>query len=157
MKSLCFLHLHYRAAHTYRILDIMTSLDKQTNEIEKITCDIHVVQKTLTSVSRTLERADAVAEEMIFLAASTDPRSSHKVESYRRLRTLRLKFNGTIKTVEKIGIAEKTARDLSTKIEEEIYRSSSDGFRQILVDLKEVQDENDDLASKIDLLSSNLS
>lgn len=134
----------------------MASLDKQTNEIEKITCDIHAVQRTLNSTSRALERADTVAEEMIFLAASTDTYSSHKLESYRRLRTLRLKFIGAIETFEKIGIAEKVARDLATKIGEEMYRSSGHGFRLILEDLKEVKDENDELASKIDSLSSTL-
>lgn len=141
--------LHRRAAYTYRILDIITSLNKQSKEIVKIASDIHSIQRVLNSTTSTLERADAVAEEMIFLAASTDTRSHEKTESYRRLRTLRLQFNETVDTVGRIGQLEKLARDLETKIEEESGRLSAEAFRQISLDLNEIRNENNDLMMKI--------
>ena len=156
MVLLHCIYLLHRAAHTYRILDIMTSLDKQTSEIEKITSDIRAILKTLNSTSSAVERADAVAEEMIFLAASTDSRSRHKIESYRKLRNLRLKFYETIETIEKIGMSEKAARELEIKIEEEAQRSSGNGYRQILLDLKEIKNENYELMSRIESLSTTM-
>jgi Protein of unknown function (DUF812) len=141
--------LHRRAAYTYRILDIITSLNKQSKEIVKIASDIHSIQRVLNSTTSTLERADAVAEEMIFLAAITDIRSHEKTESYRRLRTLRLQFNEAVDTVGRIGQLEKLARDLETKIEEESGRLSAEAFRQISLDLNEIKNENNDLMMKI--------
>lgn len=115
----------------------------------KIASDIHSIQRVLNSTTSTLERADAVAEEMIFLAASTDIRSHEKTESYRRLRTLRLQFNETIDTVGKIGQLEKLGREFEAKIEEETGRLSAVAFRQISLDLNEIQNENKDLMMKI--------
>jgi hypothetical protein len=39
---------------------------KQNKEIEKITMDIRDIQKLINQSSTTLQRADAVAEELIF-------------------------------------------------------------------------------------------
>ena len=140
----CIDSARYRAAYTYRILDIVTSLNKQTKGIQKITSDIHAIQKLYNTTASSLERADAVVEEMVFLSASTKSSTlaAEKIESYRKLYNLRLKFKNTIEMVEKVGQLEKLGRDLETKIEQESSRLYADAFDRISLDLSKIQEEN---------------
>jgi Protein of unknown function (DUF812) len=119
----------------------VTSLNKQTKGIQKITSDIHVIQKLYNTTASSLERADAVVEEMVFLSASTKSSTlaAEKIESYRKLYNLRLKFKNTI---EKVGQLEKLSRELETKIEQENSRLYADAFDRISLDLNKVQEEN---------------
>lgn len=55
-----------RALYTHRIMDITSSIAKQNKEIDKITSDIRDIQKTINQNSSTLQRSDAVTEELIF-------------------------------------------------------------------------------------------
>ena len=112
----------FRASYTHRILDIVSSLDKQTKDIDKITTDIRAIQKTLNITRSALERADTVAEELIFVSASADINDREKADTYRRLKRLRSTFNDSIETVNKIGQLDTIARDLEAKIEEEQRR-----------------------------------
>jgi Protein of unknown function (DUF812) len=122
----------------------VTSLNKQTKGIQKITSDIHVIQKLYNTTASSLERADAVVEEMVFLSASTKSSTlaAEKIESYRKLYNLRLKFKNTIEMVEKVGQLEKLSRDLETKIEQESSRLYADAFDRISLDLSKIQEEN---------------
>ena len=122
----------------------MTSLNKQTKGIQKITSDIHVIQKLYNTTASSLERAAAVVEEMVFLSASTKSSTlaAEKIESYRKLYNLRLKFKNTIEMVEKVGQLEKLSRDLEAKIEQESSRLYADAFDRISLDLSKIQEEN---------------
>jgi Protein of unknown function (DUF812) len=133
----------------------VTSLDKQTKGIQKITSDIHVIQKLYNTTASSLERADAVVEEMVFLSASTKSSTlaAEKIESYRKLYNLRLKFKNTIETVEKVGQLEKLSRDLETRIEQESSRSYADAFDRISFDLSKIQEENRTLLLSINSAS----
>ena len=55
-----------RALYTHRIMDIIASIGKQNKDIAKITGDIRDIQKTINNSTLTLQRADAVAEELIY-------------------------------------------------------------------------------------------
>lgn len=55
-----------RTLYTYRIMDIIASIGKQNKEIDKIVQDIREVQKSINSITNTLQRADAIAEEKIY-------------------------------------------------------------------------------------------
>eukprot|EP01038_Epipyxis_sp_PR26KG_P006336 gene6336-8723_t len=55
-----------RALYTHRIMDITSQIVKQNKDIDKITADIREVQKTINSNTSILQRADAIAEELIF-------------------------------------------------------------------------------------------
>lgn len=55
-----------RSIYTHRIMDIIASIGKQNIEINKITSDIRDIQKSINSSTLTLQRADAVAEELIY-------------------------------------------------------------------------------------------
>lgn len=56
----------HRAMYTHRIMDITNQIVKQNRDIDKITADIRDIQKTINLNSSTLQRADAIAEELIF-------------------------------------------------------------------------------------------
>ena len=123
----------------------MTSLEKQTKEIDKVISDIRIIQKTLNATRSALERADTIAEEMVFSSANSDVTDQVKVESYRRLRKFRSTFNDAIETVSKIGQSDTTARELEAKLAEEQKRISIDNFNQIQFDLNEIRHANDEL------------
>lgn len=55
-----------RTLYTHRIMDIIASIGKQNKDIAKITSDIRDIQKTINNSTLTLQRADAVAEELIY-------------------------------------------------------------------------------------------
>ncbi len=109
-----------RALYTHRILDITASIGimrftflshfsfayccnaaKQNKEIEKITGDIHTLQKTINAATATLSRSDAVTEELIFRAASSDKGVEDPVmlATYKRLKLMRQSFEELIATV----------------------------------------------------------
>lgn len=137
-----------RALYTHRILDITQSIAKQNKEIVKITADIRDLQKTINLNSNTLSRADAIAEELIFKAAS-DTSDSAMVDTYRRLKTLRSSFESVLNALSEIGLIEKQHRDLETKIEVEKGRVATMNFERISSDLQAVQVENQKLLADV--------
>lgn len=138
-----------RALYTHRIMDIIAQITKQKKDIDKITDDIRTIQKTINSTQQAMQRADAVAEELVYSAANASGSDPATVETYRRLRALRAKFDDLIATVGKIGQAEKASRDLETKVDQEINRVSSNNVDRIKADLDSVIKENAQLVAKI--------
>lgn len=138
--------------YTHRIMDITNQIVKQNKDIDKITNDIRDIQKTINLNSSTLQRADAIAEELIF-AAANDRNDPVMVDTYRRLKTLRAKFEDLIGTVSKIGQQEKANRDLETKIDQEQARISSNNFDRIKADLDAIVKENTQLVTQIKVAS----
>lgn len=125
---------------------------KQNKEIVKITSDIRDLQKTINLNSNTLNRADAITEELIFTAAA-DKNDPVMVDTYRRLKQLRSSFEALINTVSSIGQTEKSVRDLETKIDQERGRISSNNYERIQHDLQAVMQENTALMAQIKKLS----
>ena len=74
------------------------------------------------------------------------------VDTYRRLKTLRTKFEELISTVSKIGQQEKLARDLETKIDQEMSRVSANNLDRIQSDLDLILKENTLLVNQLKLL-----
>lgn len=137
-----------RTLYTYRIMDIIASIGKQNVEINKITTDIRDVQKTINSTTSTLQRADAIAEDKIY-GAATDTSDTAMIEAYRQLRNLRAQFEELVTVVNKIGSLDKQAADLETKIEQEKTRVSANNFERIKTDLDQVRVENAQLVAQI--------
>lgn len=75
------------------------------------------------------------------------------VDTYRRLKTLRARFETLVSTVSKIGQQEKQRRDLETKIDQEMSRVSANNFDRIKSDLDAVQQENAGLVQQIKSLT----
>ncbi len=71
------------------------------------------------------------------------------VDTYRRLRALRVNFDNLIDTVTRIGQQEKLGRDLETKIDQETTRVSANNIDRIVTDLQQVQNENAQLLAQI--------
>ena len=71
------------------------------------------------------------------------------VDTYRRLRTMRAKFESLVTTVGKIGQAEKMKNDLETKIDQEMSRVSANNMDRIQSDLDQVQKENAQLLAQV--------
>lgn len=87
---------------------------------------------------------------ILFFQAANGPSSDKAmVDTYRRLRMLRSKFDELIATVSKIGQSEKQCRDYETKIDQESTRVSSQNFERISSDLQQVQAENAQLVAQI--------
>eukprot|EP00604_Paraphysomonas_vestita_P002510 CAMPEP_0174818332 /NCGR_PEP_ID=MMETSP1107-20130205/990_1 /TAXON_ID=36770 /ORGANISM="Paraphysomonas vestita, Strain GFlagA" /LENGTH=616 /DNA_ID=CAMNT_0016030025 /DNA_START=209 /DNA_END=2055 /DNA_ORIENTATION=+ len=138
-----------RTMYTYRIMDIIASIAKQNKDINKITADIRDVQKTINMNMNILSRADAVAEDKIYSAANSSTRTAGMVDAYRNLTSLRGNFELLIDTVNKIGQLDMQARDLETKIDQEVARVSANNFDRIKADLEEIQKENQRLVGLI--------
>ena len=139
----------YRASYTHRILDIVTSLDKQTNDTKKIISEIRSIQKLLTITQGAVDRADTVAEEMIFSSASADTGDKDKINTYKRLKKLRNLFTQSINIVTKVGQLDALSRELEAAIEEKQNRISVINYNQISLDLNEIKKENNDIILEI--------
>ncbi|XP_072152543.1 coiled-coil domain-containing protein 22 [Bemisia tabaci] len=61
-----------RSAYTQRIMEIISNIRKQTNEINKIIIDTKEMQRDVNSVTGRLERVFSVADDLIFQAAKKD-------------------------------------------------------------------------------------
>ena len=76
------------------------------------------------------------------------------IDTYRRLVTLRSKFDELVETITKIGQQERVNRDLETKIEQEETRIASNNISRIKKDLDAILIENSQLVSQIKSISS---
>ena len=139
----------YRASYTHRILDIVASLDKQTNDTKKIISEIRSIQKLLKITQGAVDRADTVAEEMIFSSASADTGDKDKIDTYKRLKKLRNLFTQSINIVTKVGQLDALSRELEAAIEEKQNRISVINYNQISLDLNEIKKENNDIILEI--------
>jgi hypothetical protein len=142
-----------RTLYTYRIMDIIASIGKQNKEITKITNDIRDIQKTINSSTSTLQRADAIAEEKIYAAATGATHDNAMVDAYRQLKNLRSKFEDLVGIVNKIGAQDKQSADLETKIDQEQTRVSSNNMDRIKADLDQIKAENAQLVAQIKSVS----
>eukprot|EP01039_Chlorochromonas_danica_P009336 gene9336-10304_t len=138
-----------RSVYTHRILDITTSIAKQNKEIAKITEDIRTIQKTINLQSHSLQRADGIAEEIIFQAANNSHQDITMIESYRRLKTLRSHFESLLNALAEMGLLEKTYRDLETKVEIERGRLTAMNTNRITQDLQMIQEENQKILNEV--------
>ncbi|RLN36767.1 hypothetical protein BBJ28_00026907, partial [Nothophytophthora sp. Chile5] len=85
-----------RSMYTNRIMDIIKQVHKQKQEITKVLEDIKALQKQLNSASEKLKRTEAVAEDKLYSAASSQKSSSASsgkadayVECYRKFAQVR--------------------------------------------------------------------
>jgi hypothetical protein len=86
---------------------------------------------------------------LTFLQAANDRNDPVMVDTYRRLKSLRSKFDDLIGTIGKIGQQEKAVRDLETKIDQEQSRVSSNNSERIRQDLEAITKENAALVAQI--------
>lgn len=135
-----------RSAYTQRILEIVSNIKKQKEEITKILSDTKELQKEINSLTGKLDRTFAVTDELVFKDAKKDE-SVRK--SYKYLAALHENCNQLIQTIEDTGTILREIRDLEEQIETENGSKTVANLERILDDYKAIRQENSALAAKI--------
>ncbi|XP_072305431.1 coiled-coil domain-containing protein 22 [Eucyclogobius newberryi] len=135
-----------RSAYTQRILEIVSNIKKQKEEIIKILSDTKELQKEINNLTGKLDRTFAVTDELIFKDAKRDE-SVRK--SYKHLAALHENCNQLIQTIEDTGSILREIRDLEEQIESENGNKTVANLERILEDYKAIRQENSVLAAKV--------
>lgn len=135
-----------RSAYTQRILEIVSNIKKQKEEITKILSDTKELQKEINSLTGKLDRTFAVTDELVFKDAKKDE-SVRK--SYKYLAALHENCNQLIQTIEDTGTILREIRDLEEQIETENSSKTVANLERILEDYKAIRQENSALAAKV--------
>ncbi|KAK1898846.1 Coiled-coil domain containing protein 22 [Dissostichus eleginoides] len=135
-----------RSAYTQRILEIVSNIKKQKEEITKILSDTKDLQKEINSLTGKLDRTFAVTDELVFKDAKKDE-SVRK--SYKYLAALHENCNQLIQTIEYTGTILREIRDLEEQIETENGSKTVANLERILSDYKAIRQENSALAAKV--------
>ncbi|XP_055022284.1 LOW QUALITY PROTEIN: coiled-coil domain-containing protein 22 [Boleophthalmus pectinirostris] len=135
-----------RSAYTQRILEIVSNIKKQKEEIFKILSDTKELQKEINNLTGKLDRTFAVTDELIFKDAKKDE-SVRK--SYKHLAALHENCNQLIQTIEDTGSILREIRDLEEQIESEHGNKTVANLERILEDYKAIRQENAALAAKV--------
>ncbi|KAM9828591.1 coiled-coil domain-containing protein 22 [Syngnathus typhle] len=135
-----------RAAYTQRILEIVSNIKKQKEEITKILSDTKELQKEINSLTGKLDRTFAVTDELVFKDAKKDE-SVRK--SYKYLAALHENCNQLIQTIEDTGTILREIRDLEEQIDTENTNKLVANLEKILEDYKAIRKENSALAAKV--------
>lgn len=135
-----------RSAYTQRILEIVSNIRKQKEDIIKILSDTKELQKEINNLTGKLDRTFAVTDELIFKDAKKDE-SVRK--SYKHLAALHENCNQLIQTIEDTGSILREIRDLEEQIESENGNKTVANLERILEDYKAIRQENSMLAAKV--------
>lgn len=135
-----------RSAYTQRILEIVSNIKKQKEEIKKILSDTKELQKEINNLTGKLDRTFAVTDELVFKDAKKDE-SVRK--SYKYLAALHENCNQLIQTIEDTGTILREIRDLEEQIEAENGNKTVANLERILDDYKAIRQENSALAAKV--------
>ncbi|KAM4563387.1 coiled-coil domain-containing protein 22 [Odontesthes bonariensis] len=135
-----------RSAYTQRILEIVSNIKKQKEEITKILSDTKELQKEINSLTGKLDRTFAVTDELVFKDAKKDE-SVRK--SYKYLAALHENCSQLIQTIEDTGTILREIRDLEEQIETENSNKTVANLERILDDYKAIRQENSALAAKV--------
>ncbi|XP_057713889.1 coiled-coil domain-containing protein 22 [Corythoichthys intestinalis] len=142
-----------RAAYTQRILEIVSNIKRQKEEITKILSDTKELQKEINSLTGKLDRTFAVTDELVFKDAKKDE-SVRK--SYKYLAALHENCNQLIQTIEDTGTILREIRDLEEQIDTENSNKTVANLERILEDYKAIRQENAALAAKLKRADSEL-
>ncbi|KAM3618241.1 uncharacterized protein V6R79_017882 [Siganus canaliculatus] len=135
-----------RSAYTQRILEIVSNIKKQKEEITKILSDTKELQKEINSLTGKLDRTFAVTDELVF----KDAKKNESVrKSYKYLAALHENCNQLIQTIEDTGTILREIRDLEEQIETENSNKTVANLERILDDYKAIRQENSALAAKV--------
>ena len=128
-----------RASYTDRILDIVRNLRKQQIEIERILAEIRGAQKEVNSLSETLDRSFAAADEAIFRDAVKNAASK---KCYKALAAMHAAFGSLVEHVQQIANASNARVDVEAKVGELGAKNTAEAIERISADLKALKAEN---------------
>ncbi|CAH1778226.1 unnamed protein product [Owenia fusiformis] len=135
-----------RSAYTRRIMEIVSNIKKQKQEIDKILIDTKSIQKDINQLSGKLDRTFTVTDELIFRDAKKDEAVR---KAYKYLAALHENCDILIKTVEETGFVMREIRDLEDQIDIETNKKVLDNLDKITADYKQMKKENAHLLAKL--------
>ncbi|XP_041359094.1 coiled-coil domain-containing protein 22 homolog [Gigantopelta aegis] len=135
-----------RSAYTKKIMEIVSNIKKQKQEIDKVLVDTREIQKEINLLSGKLDRTFIVADELIFKDAKKD--ESVK-KAYRFLAALHENCDQLIKTVEETGVIMREIRDLEEQIEAEQSKKVLANLQKISEDFQQMKKENATMITKL--------
>ncbi|XP_054859104.1 coiled-coil domain-containing protein 22 [Eublepharis macularius] len=128
-----------RSAYTQRILEIVSNICKQKEEITKILSDTKELQKEINGLTGKLDRTFAVTDELIFKDAKRDEAVR---KAYKYLAALHESCSQLIQTIEDTGTILREIRDLEEQIESETSKKTLNNLEKILNDYRALKQEN---------------
>uniref|UniRef100_A0A4W3J2U4 Coiled-coil domain-containing protein 22 n=1 Tax=Callorhinchus milii TaxID=7868 RepID=A0A4W3J2U4_CALMI len=135
-----------RAAYTQRILEIVSNISKQKEEITKILSDTKELQKEINSLTGKLDRTFAVTDELLFKDAKRDEAVR---KAYKYLAALHENCSQLIETIEDTGTILREVRDLEELIDLETGKKTLINLEKILEDHRAIRQENAGLAGRL--------
>ncbi|RUS87267.1 hypothetical protein EGW08_004947 [Elysia chlorotica] len=135
-----------RSAYTRKIMEIVSNIKKQKQEIDKILVDTRSVQKEINSLTGKLDRTFTVTDELIFRDAKKDDGVK---KAYRFLAALHENFEQLIQMVEDTGAVVREIKDLEDQIETESNNKVLQNLEKITADFQEMKKENTALIAKV--------
>nr|XP_020648605.1 coiled-coil domain-containing protein 22 isoform X1 [Pogona vitticeps]XP_020648606.1 coiled-coil domain-containing protein 22 isoform X1 [Pogona vitticeps] len=133
-----------RSAYTQRILEIVSNIRKQKEEITKILSDTKELQKEINALTGKLDRTFAVTDELVFKDAKRDEAVR---KAYKYLAALHENCSQLIQTIEDTGTILREIRDLEEQIESETSKKTLTNLERILSDYRALKQENAALLS----------
>ncbi|XP_062975204.1 coiled-coil domain-containing protein 22 [Elgaria multicarinata webbii] len=134
-----------RSAYTQRILEIVSNIRKQKEEITKILSDTKELQKEINGLTGKLDRTFAVTDELVFKDAKRDEAVR---KAYKYLAALHENCSQLIQTIEDTGTILREIRDLEEQIESETSKKTLSNLERILSDYRAMKQENVALLSR---------
>ncbi|KAG8447812.1 hypothetical protein GDO86_015063 [Hymenochirus boettgeri] len=135
-----------RAAYTQRILEIVSNIKKQKEDITKILSDTKDLQKEINNLTGKVDRTFVVTDELVFKDAKKDEPVR---KAYKYLAALHENCSQLIQTIEDTGTILREIRDLEEQIETETAKKTLSNLQKILEDYKSIKQENSQLLSRV--------
>ncbi|GFS10073.1 coiled-coil domain-containing protein 22-like protein [Elysia marginata] len=126
-----------RSAYTRKIMEIVSNIKKQKQEIDKILVDTRSVQKEINSLTGKLDRTFTVTDELIFRDAKKDDGVK---KAYRFLAALHENFEQLIKMVEDTGAVVREIKDLEDQNFEQLIKMVED-TGAVVREIKDLEDQ----------------
>ncbi|KAJ0179295.1 hypothetical protein K1T71_005007 [Dendrolimus kikuchii] len=128
-----------RSIYTKRILEIISNVDKQNTEIQKILEDTRQLQKEINTVEGQLERCFSIADETLFKDAKKDDQAK---KAYKLLALLHSECNTIVSLVNDTGSLARDIVDLEENIKTEKAKKTEDNLKKIQDDITKMQQEH---------------
>merc|ERR1712190_80668 len=144
-----------RQVYVDRILGVVTNLENQNKQIKQILDDVNSLQRDVNLVVDKSKRTFGVVDNMVFSAASNAKEIGTKRQLnqiYRQVVNMREYFDSLVDTARNISNAQNETRDLEYQIVALKEKVESLEMKKIKTDLKEVEEENEDLAKRLTML-----
>eukprot|EP00485_Elphidium_margaritaceum_P001794 CAMPEP_0202696040 /NCGR_PEP_ID=MMETSP1385-20130828/9421_1 /ASSEMBLY_ACC=CAM_ASM_000861 /TAXON_ID=933848 /ORGANISM="Elphidium margaritaceum" /LENGTH=663 /DNA_ID=CAMNT_0049352137 /DNA_START=17 /DNA_END=2008 /DNA_ORIENTATION=+ len=148
-----------RQIYVDRILGVVQNLESQNKQIRQILDDVQSLQRDSNLVTEKSKRTFGVVDNMVFTSASNETNIDAKKQLnniYRQIVTMREYFDVLLDTARTISNTQNEIRDIEYQIVAAKEKVETLEIKKIKNDLKEVEQENEELAKKLKVLKKQL-